>query len=238
MNLQLRGLTKRFDGRTIFSNLSLTFPDGEVTVILGPSGCGKTTILNIISGAETRYDGTVSRPEDFSVSYLFQEPRLLPWKTVAQNLEFVLPQTLGREEVRRTVDEHLRLVHLSEFASYYPGQLSGGMKQRAAMARAFSYPATTILMDEPLQGLDLNLQLKLTRALLQLWERERRTIIYVTHTIQEAVLLGDRIIVLSDPPAKILREIDVPLHQRDRSLDLPEIGEIERELYSEIIRKA
>ncbi len=237
MNLQLDNCTKRFDDRAIFNNLSLTFPEGEITVILGPSGCGKTTLLNIISGADTHYDGALTLPEGFSVSYLFQEPRLLPWKTVARNLEFVLPAELGREAVRGTIEEHLRLVHLSEFASYYPGQLSGGQRQRAAMARAFAYPATAILMDEPFQGLDISLQLKLTRALLHLWERERRTIIYVTHTIQEAVLLGDRIVVLSDSPAEIRREIDVPLHQRDRSLDLPEISEIERELYSVITKR-
>ncbi len=237
MNLQLEKLGKRFDSRTIFDNLSLTFPEGEITVILGPSGCGKTTILNIISGAESLYEGTVVKPEGFTVSYLFQEPRLLPWKTVAQNLAFVLPPGTDRQTISNTIDSHLELVDLRRFASYYPGQLSGGMKQRAAMARAFAYPATAILMDEPFQGLDLNLKLKLTGALLHLWEREQRTIIYVTHTIQEAVLLGDTIIVLSDPPARKLREIDVPLRQRDRSLDLPEISEIERELYGVITKK-
>lgn len=237
MNLQLEKLGKRFDSRTIFDNLSLTFPEGEITVILGPSGCGKTTILNIISGAESLYEGTVVKPEGFTVSYLFQEPRLLPWKTVAQNLAFVLPPEMDRQTINNTIDSHLELVDLRRFASYYPGQLSGGMKQRAAMARAFAYPATAILMDEPFQGLDLNLKLKLTGALLHLWEREQRTIIYVTHTIQEAVLLGDTIIVLSEPPARKLREIDVPLRQRDRSLDLPEISEIERELYGVITKK-
>jgi NitT/TauT family transport system ATP-binding protein len=237
MSLKLDSITKRFGELTVFKDLSLSFAEGEISVILGPSGCGKTTLLNIISGADTSFEGTLSLPPDFSASYLFQEPRLLPWKTVAENLEFVLPPTVPKNEIPSIIEDHLDLVNLREFANYYPGQLSGGMKQRAAMARAFSFPATTILMDEPLQGLDLHLQLKLTRALLHLWERERRTIIYVTHTIQEAVLLGDTIIVLSDPPAVKLMEIDVPIVQQERSLDNPKISEIERELYGVITKK-
>ena len=208
MNIAIKNCGKRYGSRVIFRDLSITFQDAAVTVILGPSGCGKTTLLNIISGADRDFTGSLSLPSDFSAGYLFQEPRLLPWKTVRENLAFVLPPSLDRKTINNTIEGHLKLVDLHRFADYYPAQLSGGQRQRAAMARAFAYPATTILMDEPFQGLDLNLKLKLTGALLHLWERERRTIIYVTHTIQEAVLLGDTIIVLSEPPAQKLRRID------------------------------
>ncbi len=232
MSIKLRGIEKRYGSSVVFKNLNLTFSEAAITVILGPSGCGKTTLLNIISGADKDFSGNLTRPADFSSGYLFQEPRLLPWKTVRENLAFVLHSSMSRDQVQQTIEEHLRLVRLRDVADYYPEELSGGMRQRVAMARAFAYPASTILMDEPFQGLDLYLQLQLTKVFLELWENERRTVIYVTHSIQEASLLGDTIVVLSGTPAQAVSTITVPIHQRERTLDRPEISEIERKLYA------
>lgn len=229
--IHLVEIGKSFDDLQVLDSLSMDILEDRVTVILGPSGCGKTTLLDIISGADRNYTGEIRGLDGKIISYLFQEPRLLPWKTVRGNLEFVLRGTLGDEEMRGSVENYLDMVDLSDFGGYYPDQLSGGMKQRVAVARAFAYPSEILLMDEPFQALDLALKLNLLGSFLTLWERSRRTALFVTHDIQEAILLGERIYVLSDRPAKPLACISLDVPHRERSLEDPRLLRIERDLY-------
>jgi NitT/TauT family transport system ATP-binding protein len=233
-DIRVRNLHKRFGSLEVFSDLTLTFKRDRITVVLGPSGCGKTTLLNLLAGMDRDYTGSIGGLEQSTVSYLFQEPRLLPWKTVAENIEFVLPEGVGKQEKKEQVTGHLGLVGLAGFADYYPGELSGGMKQRTAVARAFAYPSDTILMDEPFQALDLGLKLSLVEAFLSLWRKERRTVIFVTHDIQEALLLGDSLVLLSDRPARVVETFPVVKPQENRSLKQKELLSIEQELYTRL----
>jgi len=231
MAIECTALSFSFDTLKVFDSFSRTFPDRHVTAVLGPSGCGKTTLLNLISGLLPFYSGSIRGTETNRISYLFQEPRLLPWMTVSRNIEIVLePFWDGPERHRRAV-HFLELVGLSGFEEYYPHQLSGGMRQRTAIARAFAYPAAILLMDEPFQALDLHRKLSLIRFFEQLWNLDPRTAIFVTHDIQEALILGDTILVLQGPPAKIARELHNPLPRFERKLKALPILEMEQELY-------
>ena len=232
MSIQCNHLSHAFKELTVFENFSLEIPDRHVTAILGPSGCGKTTLLNLISGLLAPQSGTVSGLQDQRISYLFQEPRLLPWKTVRKNIELVLTPFFSHAELAERSNSFLDMVGLGRFADYYPHELSGGMRQRAAVARAFAYPAGVMLMDEPFQALDLHLKLSLIELFEKLWCRDKRTALFVTHDIQEAVLLGDSIVVLYGPPAEIQASMSNPIPREQRSLKEHSILELEQQLYS------
>jgi NitT/TauT family transport system ATP-binding protein len=229
--VSVSGLTKRYGPLTVFENLTLELQDRKVTVLLGPSGSGKTTLLDILAGTLEPDTGTVDLPEDPTVSYIFQEPRLLPWKTVRGNIEFVLRGLYDRREIRARSETFIDLVGLSRFSGYYPDQLSGGMKQRVAIARAFAYPGKLLLMDEPFKGLDLALRLSLIRAFESLWAADPRTTVFVTHDIQEALLAADEIVVFSPLPARVVKRLPVPVPKSERSLERPKLLELERTLY-------
>lgn len=233
--IELSAIDKSFDNRVIFQDLSAAFPDGEVSVILGPSGCGKTTLLHMLSDIVSPDSGTIGGLEGRRISYLFQEPRLIPWLTVAGNLELVLEGIYGRGESRRLSLELLSRVGLAESASAYPVELSGGMRQRAVIARAFAYPGEILLMDEPLQALDLARKLDLVGWFLELWSEKRPCTLFVTHDIQEALLLGDSILVLSSPPSRIKQRFRNPLPPERRDLSDPNLIELESLLYRELI---
>lgn len=232
MKIDIKDISKQFGTLEVLRNIDLLIPEGKVTAILGPSGCGKTTLLNILSGTITDFTGTVTWKGEKTISYLFQEPRLLPWKSVEDNLRFVLAN--GGDTA--LIDHYLSLVGLLDFKQYYPGQLSGGMKQRAAIARAFIFPADVILMDEPFQALDLRIKLSLVDNFIALWMQSSaagpKTAIFVTHDVQEALLLGDSIVVFSDRPAVVRKRFTNPIHYNNRSLHNPEILRMERDLYT------
>lgn len=232
MPIQCKQLSLSFGDLQVFDNFSLEVPDQHVTAILGPSGCGKTTLLNLMSGLLPPDRGGVSGIGDERISYLFQEPRLLPWKTVRKNVELVVTPFFPPAEVSRRSFEFLEKVGLDQFADYHPHELSGGMRQRAAVARAFAYPSGVMLMDEPFQALDLHLKLSLIELFKKLWKLEQRTAVFVTHDIQEAVLLGDTVIVLYGPPAHIRATLENPMPRVERSLKERRILEMEQKLYS------
>lgn len=204
-------ITKNYGDITVFKNLQLHIEEGKVYCILGPSGCGKTTILRILAGLES-YDGGKVDLKDRSISYIFQEPRLLPWETVRKNLELVC-----ENEDLKKIDEYLRAMELEAYALAYPKTLSGGMKQRVSMIRAFLYPHDILLMDEPFQALDIKLKEKLLREAYCFHKKKKNTMITVTHDIEEALFLGDEVIVLSQKPAKIISQltIDIPREKRN-----------------------
>ena len=193
----LKSISLTYEETCVFDDFSLEVPESKVTCIVGPSGCGKTSILNLLAGLVKVTQGQVNKV-DRDVGYIFQEDRLLPWETVYNNVRIVKDQENSKE-----IMSILKALEIDDFAHSYPKHLSGGMRQRCAIARAFYYHAPLLLMDEPFKSLDYDLRLNLCAYLVKLWEKNRNTIIFVTHDIDEALLLGHRIIVLSKRPAQI-----------------------------------
>ncbi|MCF7941824.1 MAG: ATP-binding cassette domain-containing protein [Spirochaetia bacterium] len=222
----------------VFNEFSLDLEEGRITAILGPSGCGKTTLLHMIAQMEGYDSGAITgvprsgTTSVASLSYLFQEPRLLPWMTVFENVDLVLQNHLpDRHERHERADQFIELVGLSGYAHLTPKELSGGMKQRAAIARAFAYPSQLILMDEPFQSLDADLRFQLIAAYGLLWQHNPRTTLLVTHDIQEALLLSDTIHVLSSRPASIRGSIAVPVDRGSRRVGNRDLWELEMNYY-------
>ncbi len=208
MNLRLTNINKSYNDLEVLRNFSIDFIPGSINCVLGPSGCGKTTLLNIISGL-TEWEGS----NDFKgkdTSYIFQEDRLLPWKTVKENIRFILQSKYNGQELEEVISKYVDLIELENFSSYYPHQLSGGMKRRVSIARAFSYPSEVVLLDEPFKGIDISLKLSLMSSIRKIWDIERRTLIYVTHDIDESILMGHRIYVFTGRPARVINHYDFP----------------------------
>jgi sulfonate transport system ATP-binding protein len=219
--LQIRHLSKRFDDLTALADIDLAVDRGEIVGIVGTSGCGKSTLLRIVGGLETPSAGSVvldgvavagPRPE---VGLVFQEPRLMPWLTVRQNAEFGLA-ALPRGEREAVSSAVLTRVGLSSFADALPQQLSGGMAQRAAIARALVTRPSVLLLDEPFSALDAFTRISLQDHLLEIWREDRPTMLFVTHDIEEALVLSDRIEVMRGRPGRIHREyaVDFPRPRR------------------------
>ena len=205
---ELKNISKHYGNLQVFNNFSIKFNKNKINCILGPSGCGKTTLLNIIAGLLNPDSGEISEINRDKISYVFQEPRLLPWKTVQGNIEFTLNEKIPGDKINELIDKYVKLVELDGYEKYYPGQLSNGMKQRVSLARAFSFPSELILMDEPFTGLDYKLKLSLINSFLELWKKDQRTVIYVTHDVDEAIELGDKIFLFSKQPVKILMTVN------------------------------
>ena len=203
---RVTGIAKKFGGLQVLRDLSLEFPTNKITAILGPSGCGKTTLLKILAGLVKPDQGRVESTE--KLSFLFQEPRLLPWLNIRQNLALILRDKLPAADLGNQIKSYLKAVGLADYHRFYPGQLSGGMKQRAAMARALSYPAELLLMDEPFKSLDLKTRYQLVTDFMALWRRNPNTVVVVTHDVKEAVWLGDQILLLSEKPARLVDKFD------------------------------
>ncbi len=226
--LELHGISRSFDINgsrlLVLDDLSLRVAEREIVAIVGPNGCGKSTLLRVASGllapdhgSVLAFDSTVAGPEP-RVGLVFQEPRLLPWRDVLSNVAFPLELAgVGRAEREKRTREVLRLTGLEAFAQAYPDQLSGGMAQRAALARALAPEPDALLMDEPFSALDAMTRERLDDELLTLWRQTGTTIVLVTHSISEAVYLSDRVLVMSSRPGRIVAEVavDVP---RPRSL--------------------
>ncbi|MCB9002602.1 MAG: ATP-binding cassette domain-containing protein [Bacteroidales bacterium] len=221
MSLQVKGLNKEYEGMLLYSNFGIDFTEGTITCILGPSGCGKTTLLNIIGGTVKPDSGTLVGFDKKVISYIFQEPRLLPWRTVEQNIEFVLGKNIASAEKKKIVRQFIQLVELDGFEKYYPSKLSGGMRQRVSIARSFAYPSDIILMDEALKGLDVKLKQNLIRTFSRIWQADRRTVIFVTHDVDEALMLGNEVIVFSEAPVQVVmrQKVEVPLANRTIETD-------------------
>lgn len=234
--IDLRNIRKEFGGRrgarrwTALTDVDLSVEVGEIVGLLGPSGCGKSTLLNIVAGLDNQYEGHFSiqgRTIDeqiaagFRVAYVFQEARLLPWKTVQGNIEFALKASkFPQKEWRERCDRVLDLVELAKFAHFYPQQLSGGMQQRASIARAFAIEPDILLMDEPFSALDEMTARHLRQSLLNIWSAFRTTILFVSHNALEASFLADRVMVMSHGPAGTIREeVSMAGVRRPRSYD-------------------
>lgn len=237
----INGLSKSYGDLPVFRDFSLELPSGEVTVILGPSGCGKTTLLRCISGLEARQAGSFPGLEDRQLSMVFQEPRLLPWATVGENLSLVAAGRraagAGGESTRR-IRELLEAVELQQFEGAYPGELSGGMAQRVALARAFVVSAEALLLDEPFRALDIALRIRMYEFFRRLWRRERPTTVLVTHNVEEAVLQGDHIVLLSARPTQLSARFENPVPYENRHLDEPQVRELQTRIYTLLLEAA
>jgi len=215
------------------SDISLTINKGEFVSLIGPSGCGKTTLMRVIADLEQPTEGSVSvngmSPHDARLKraygYVFQAPALYPWRTIGKNIALPL-EIMGysKEERAERVRKGLELVNLTGFEKKFPWQLSGGMQQRASIARALSFDPDLLLMDEPFGALDEIVRDKLNEQLLRLWEKTQKTVVFVTHSIPEAVFLSTKIVVMSPRPGKIHDVIECHF-PRDRTLDIRETPE-------------
>jgi NitT/TauT family transport system ATP-binding protein len=210
-----------FGAVEVFRHLSFEISRGEFVAVVGPSGCGKTTLLNLFSGFLKPSSGNVVRHG--RVRTVYQQDSLFPWQTAAQNIAMGLRELSGPERERQLA-EMLRLINLEEFAGHYPHQLSGGMRQRVELGRALAGTTDILLLDEPFSSLDYLTRLRLRRELARMLEELPRTVVLVTHDIEEAAQLADRVLVLSDRPARICRELEIAL-PRPRELTHPVVVE-------------
>jgi NitT/TauT family transport system ATP-binding protein len=235
MKLLIKKMNKAYSAITVFADFNLQIEENKITCILGPSGIGKTTLLNIICGLTSPDKGDISDFKEKTFSYIFQEPRLLKWKTVYENIYFVLKDIFPREKSKIISDKLIDIVGLKSFKDYYPDKISGGMAQRVSIARAFAYPSEILLMDEPFKSLDIKLKKKLINSFYYLWELDKRTVIFVTHDIDEAAYLGDEIFILEEKsPANIKTQVKIDISQKERLNDYAKIREIKKMLTDSI----
>jgi NitT/TauT family transport system ATP-binding protein len=235
VDYRLEDIRASYEGLPVLDGVSLELRPGSVTVVLGPSGCGKTTLLNIVAGLKAPDSGGRSGFEGCRFSYAFQEDRLLPWLSARENLAYALSGALDRGEALRRVDRFLEIAGLSSFASAPPRALSGGMRQRLSLARAFAYPSDILLLDEAFKAVDLRTKIDLMDAFEDLMRVERRTVVCVTHDVEEAVYLADEVAVLSERPARVVDSFAVEVPRAERSLGSAATMEAEARLYRRIL---
>jgi NitT/TauT family transport system ATP-binding protein len=237
--VEVRSLSKVFEGGdqtvTALSDVDLTVGDNQFVSIIGTSGCGKSTLLSIVAGLQEPTEGDVLLDGEEIVGpgrdrgLVFQSYTLFPWQTARANVEFALRgEKLSKDQRTKVAREHLALVGLQQFEESYPHQLSGGMKQRVAIARALSYRPQVLLMDEPFGALDALTRQMMQELLTRIWEEHKITVLFVTHDVEEAVFVSDRVVVMTNRPGKIKEEIaiDLPRPREHEMLASPEFGEL------------
>ncbi len=242
VSLDINGISKRFPGGAsiVLDNVSLSIAEGEFVCLLGASGCGKTTLLNLIAGLDVPTSGTISATG--RTSLIFQEPALCPWLTAGKNIELALKASgVERAKRKEKAQELLHLVHLDRSYDQRPHELSGGMKQRVAIARALAQESKILLLDEPFAALDAITRDFLHEEISRVWKERGLTIVFVTHNVREAVRLGQRVLLLSSRPGRVIREWNIDL-AHPRNIDDPHVAvlaaEITAELRQEIRRHA
>jgi NitT/TauT family transport system ATP-binding protein len=249
--ITIAGLRKEYgDGRervVALDGINLTIAPGEFCCIVGPSGCGKSTLLRILAGLDRATGGTIDiDAKGWSVAnaMVFQESGLFPWMNVEKNVGFgLMTRGVAAADAGKRVDAALRLVGLTKFRHHYPHQLSGGMRQRGAIARAFVTDPGMLLMDEPFAALDAQNRIILQAELVRIWEETGKTVVYITHSIEEALLLGDRTVVMTAQPGRVKEIIDIPFRHPRNVMELsatPEFGALKlaiwRILEDEVMR--
>lgn len=221
----LRNVASRAEAVTALADITLQVDASEFVAFVGPSGCGKTTLLNILGGlidvqiGEVQVAGESPRAGRHDVAYMFARDALLPWRTALANVGLGLESRgISVADIRDRALDMLERVHVADFQHAYPSQLSHGMRQRVALARTFALSSKVLLMDEPFAALDAHLRIQAGDVLLQLWERDRRSVVFVTHDLHEAIALADRVVVFAPRPGRILTELVVPF-PRPRSVE-------------------
>lgn len=199
--IEIRNINKKYNDKVIFKDFEIDFYKDEVNCIIGKSGCGKSTLLNIISGIIDNDDEFESIEDN--VSYIFQEDRLIEWMTVKENIMVVVNKLYNKKEAEKLCDKYLELVGIKEYKNYYPQKLSGGLRQRVNIARAFIYPSKIIIMDEPFKSIDVINKEIIMNNFKEILKKEKRTVLFVTHDIDEALILSNKIYVLGNSPVKV-----------------------------------
>ncbi len=239
--IRIANLQKKFGDLLAIDRVSVDIGQGEFFMIVGPSGCGKTTLLRILAGLETATSGTIEiatpessgQPEN---SMVFQGESIFPWMTVWNNAAYGLRmRNAPAAVIKERVGHYLEATGLTRFSDYYPHQLSGGMKQRVSIARAFANDPEILLMDEPFSALDAQNKLLLQEELLRIWDEQKKTVVFITHSVDEAVFLGDRIMVMTAQPGRVKSFMPVPLLRPRNIIELqkaPEFGELVHRIWS------
>jgi len=240
--IRIHDLHKTFGELAAIDGVSFEIAQGEFFMIVGPSGCGKTTLLRILAGLDTITSGTIEiatpnsqRPVN---SMIFQGDSIFPWMTVWSNAAYGLKMRgASTSTIKEVVGHYLARTGLTRFADYYPHQLSGGMRQRVSIARAFANDPEILLMDEPFSALDAQNKLLLQEELLRIWEEHKKTVVFITHSVDEAVFLGDRIMVMTAQPGQVKTFVPVPLARPRNIMELqkaPEYGELIAHIWSSL----
>jgi NitT/TauT family transport system ATP-binding protein len=227
-------------------DVNLSISENEFICIVGPSGCGKTTLLNILAGLETYDSGSVTMNNEPIIGpgidrgVIFQQYALFPWLTVRKNMEFGLKyRGYSKTKKKEIIDYYMDMVGLTEFANAYPKELSGGMKQRVAIARGYATSPQVLLMDEPFGALDAQTRAQLQEDLLRTWEAERKTCFFITHDVEEAVLLSQRVILMSARPGRVkeIILIDLPYPRNQETKILPRFNELKNHIWANVYQE-
>ena len=229
--LVLEKVSHHYGAVSVLHELNVVVNPGEVVVLVGPSGCGKTTILNLLSGYMKPASGSIKRAG--IIRTVYQHDGLFPWLTVSENILMGLRSSKSDNEKNTELEELIKLIHLEGFENHYPHQLSGGMKQRVELARVLAGDSDILLLDEPFSALDYQTRLRMRRELIRLLEKLPRTVVFVTHDIEEAVQLADRVLVLSNRPATVCRELAIQ-SVRPRDVTDPVMIDAMKEILKEL----
>ena len=206
--IELKSISKTYDNLQVLKNFNIKFEDNMITCLFGPSGVGKTTIANIVAKLITVESGNLTGVENAVFSYVFQEPRLLEWYSVYDNIDFVLKDVYSLEKRKNIINNYIDMVELTDYKDYKPKALSGGMAQRVSLARAFAYPSNVLIMDEPFKGLDMKLKQEMIISFQKLFKESKRTVLFITHDIDEAIILSNTIYIIKNRPAEVVKTIN------------------------------
>lgn len=220
----------------VLNGISFDVPSQEIFCILGPSGCGKTTLLKLLAGMLTPDQGKIDPYFSQGKSFLFQEPRLLPWHTVYENLKFTTEGHLPKKEMDQQIEHYLKAVRLWEYKDHFPDELSGGMQQRIAIVRGFLYPAEIMMLDEPFKSLDIEIKLSVMETFKSLWAESPKTVMMITHDVLAAALLGDQIMILSEQPTQVVTQFSNPVPKDQRHIQHEACGKLQSQLYSYFVK--
>lgn len=202
--IEIRNLTKCFNCIKLFDNFNISIKENHISCFFGSSGVGKTTLSRMIAGLDNDFTGSINTAKETKISYVFQETRLLDWLSVYDNIDLVLQNLYSKKEREIIIDEYLSIVNLKDFKDNKVSTLSGGMAQRVSLARAFAYPSDILIMDEPFKGLDMVISEQLINTFKLLWKKNKRTVIFITHNLDEAMEISDEIFILSGSPVNIV----------------------------------
>lgn len=250
IKLRIDNVKKTFNSRSgevvALNGINLDIHENEFVTVVGPSGCGKSTLLNIIAGltrptsGKIYCDGNEIKGTGTERGVVFQQYALFPWLTVRGNVEFGLKiQGMKQENIDELVLKYIKMVELEKFMDYYPKELSGGMKQRVAIARAYAMNPSVLLMDEPFGALDAQTRTQLQEELLDTWEKEKKTCFFITHDVDEAILLGQRVIIMSARPGRVKEIVDIkiPYPRSQRTKMLNEFLEVKNYIWSIVYKE-